>query len=944
VATVVATRRLPGVIFEPKPPPSRRVLPRMDVAAFVGFAAAGPLDVPVAVADAAQFAAVFGEDTPLAWDEARGERVHAQLGPAVRAFFRNGGRRAWVVRVAGTDAQRSVVPVPGLLMRAPGGQLGPAALAARSRGSWADSLRVGAALSSVPAVLVAARPELLSFIIEAPAGALAPGDLLRLRGDQYELLFVAARVQTTRHSPDGTKPRPGRTHITVVGESGTALWLEHTATIEGSSSWGSASYVDGAGDELWVPAHVPDADSPPSSPPGPGQPVELELEIEVALAPQPGTLVRVAGLSAEGTRVLWLKVDTLGDVDEATVSVGGRAAWQLAEPPALLPVLDETWTVERLNFELWAHRGEAEGFVLDMLGFAPGHPRYVGDLPTDEELYTPREFQLEPDPELRTASATPRFPLAGFERDRAASTVYYPLWMDIVPETTLGPLRTPGSPLERDGLVRFGDALFLDPALRGVGTDTLVATAEYLRWQSPTPRRLSGVHALLEVDEVTLVAVPDAASRRWQERKLEKLPEPPPSDDEQPAPSGCCTDETSDFVDCVLMTLEPTPVLSVKGPDTGGSFELAWTNLDGPNMRYVLEESTDPSGWKHAEAVYTGPNLSVRLYGRSGAVRFYRVRAELGPNVSAWSNGAAVRAENAPEFVLEPETDYEADGLLAVQRGLLRLCASRGDMLGVLSVPEHYREQAAIGHAGRLRSGADPFPLPQLDPGLDRVLPLDAGEQRTLGFGALYHPWLVLSQSHPGEPFRRVAPDGTVAGVVARRAATRGAWIAPANDRFVDVIALVHPAGLDALGPLQEAQVNAVRQEPGGFLCLCEDTLAPDEEVRQICVRRLLALVRRLVLLEGVEYVFEPNDPVFRRAIERGFREILQTLYQLGAFTGRTPEQAYRVNVGDPPNTPASVDQGRLIVELKLAPSRPLAFLNVRLIHTGERGFAIEIP
>lgn len=942
MATAVGSRRLPGVVFEPKPPPSRRVLPRMDVAAFVGFAAAGPLDVPVAVADAAQFAAVFGEDAPLAWDEERGERVQAQLGPAVRAFFRNGGRRAWVVRVAGPEAHRSLVPVPGLLVRAPGGEAGSATLAARSRGSWADSLRVGAALSSSPAVLVSAQPELLSFVLEAAEGALAPGDLLRLRSDPYELLIVVGAVQATKLLPDGTKPLPGRILLTVVGESGTALWLEHAAAIEGSS--GSASYVDGAGNERSVQATVPLEDSPPSSPPRPGERAELDLEIEVALAPQAGTLVQVAGLSADPARALWLKVDALGDVDEARVRVSGRAAWLLAGPPAPLPVLDEETTVERLSFELWARRAEAERFVLGELGFAPSHQRYVGDLPTDEELYAPRELQLGPDSELRVAAASPRFPLAGLDRERAAGAVYYPLCMDVVPETTLGPLQAPGSPLVRDGLARFGDALFLDPALRGVGTDALAATAEYLRWQSPTPRRLAAVHALLEVEEVTLVAVPDAAGRSWRERELEPLPEPPPSDDSPPEPSGCCSDEASDFVACLLKTLEPAPVLSVKAPDAGGSFELAWTSLDEPNVRYVLEESTDSSGWKYAETVYTGPNLSVRLYGRSAAVRFYRVRAEAGPNVSDWSNGVAVRSESAPEFVLEPEAAYEPDALLAVQRALLRLCAARGDVLGVLSVPEHYREQAAIGHAGRLRSGADPFPLPLVDPGLDRVLPLNSSEQRTLGFGALYHPWLVLSQSERGESFRRVAPDGTATGVIARRAATRGAWIAPANDRFVDVIALVHPAALEAHGPLQDAQVNAVRQEPGGFLCLCEDTLVRDEEVRQICVRRLLALVRRLVLLEGVEYVFEPNDPVFRRAIERGFGEILQTLYQLGAFTGRAPEQAYRVNVGNPPNTPQSIDQGRLIVELKLAPSRPLAFLNVRLVHTGERGFAIEMP
>ena len=44
---------------------------------FVGFAASGPIDVPVPVEDAAQFADVFGADATLAWDAARGEPAGA---------------------------------------------------------------------------------------------------------------------------------------------------------------------------------------------------------------------------------------------------------------------------------------------------------------------------------------------------------------------------------------------------------------------------------------------------------------------------------------------------------------------------------------------------------------------------------------------------------------------------------------------------------------------------------------------------------------------------------------------------------------------------------------------------------------------------------------------------------------------------------------------------
>jgi phage tail sheath protein FI len=41
--------------------------------------------------------------------------------------------------------------------------------------------------------------------------------------------------------------------------------------------------------------------------------------------------------------------------------------------------------------------------------------------------------------------------------------------------------------------------------------------------------------------------------------------------------------------------------------------------------------------------------------------------------------------------------------------------------------------------------------------------------------------------------------------------------------------------------------------------------------------------------------------------------------------------------VGDPPNSRQSLDAGRLIVELKVAPSMPLEFLTVRLVRSGER-------
>ena len=85
----------------------------MDIAVFVGFASAGPLNRSVVVEDVTHFKDIFGDDLPLAWDTQRSEQVYAYLAPAVRAFFRQGGLRCWVIRVSG-NSETDVFPLPGV--------------------------------------------------------------------------------------------------------------------------------------------------------------------------------------------------------------------------------------------------------------------------------------------------------------------------------------------------------------------------------------------------------------------------------------------------------------------------------------------------------------------------------------------------------------------------------------------------------------------------------------------------------------------------------------------------------------------------------------------------------------------------------------------------------------------------------------------------------------
>jgi phage tail sheath protein FI len=210
--------------------------------------------------------------------------------------------------------------------------------------------------------------------------------------------------------------------------------------------------------------------------------------------------------------------------------------------------------------------------------------------------------------------------------------------------------------------------------------------------------------------------------------------------------------------------------------------------------------------------------------------------------------------------------------------------------------------------------------------------PPGADTDPMFGFGALYHPWLYCADPNRPTTFRRTPPDGAAAGVVAARTVGRGAWVSPANQPLQDVLALDAPVPPDDYQALADAQVNFVRDDPGGFLWLAADTLTDDPQVRPIGVRRLLALLRRTAERYGDERVFEPNDEVARRALRRTFETLLSSMYSAGAFAGATASEAYAVTT---PVTAADLDAGRLIVELLVAPSQPLAFLTVRLVQSG---------
>jgi phage tail sheath protein FI len=363
---------------------------------------------------------------------------------------------------------------------------------------------------------------------------------------------------------------------------------------------------------------------------------------------------------------------------------------------------------------------------------------------------------------------------------------------------------------------------------------------------------------------------------------------------------------------------------------------LEWNEVSGATG-YEVQEAAEPA-MVSARSILAGEQTRLRRVRRFDRITYFRVRARRGDEFGPWSNTAWDVSTPATRPVLDDE--YDDAALLDVQRALLRMCAARGDLFALLALPAHYREAQALAHATALswRVGEQELPVP------GSVPPFNASEVLALSYGALYHPWLFVQvEGKMGTAVtRQIPPHGSVCGTFAKRAISRGAWVAPANERLSDVVSLVPKIKRESLLALFRSQINMVRQDPRGFLVLSADTLSPDAVLKPINVRRLLILLRRLAMREGLRYVFQNNDASFRQFVRNQFDRLLADLYVRGAFAGATPDQAYQVVVDERINTRQQVEQGRLIVELRVAPSRPMAFITIRLVQTGYEGLSIE--
>ena len=210
-------------------------------------------------------------------------------------------------------------------------------------------------------------------------------------------------------------------------------------------------------------------------------------------------------------------------------------------------------------------------------------------------------------------------------------------------------------------------------------------------------------------------------------------------------------------------------------------------------------------------------------------------------------------------------------------------------------------------------------------------------------YAALYHPWLTvfdpLSKKNISIP-----PSGAVIGIYARTDNERGVFKAPANEVVKACVGLDVQFNKGEQDILNPKGVNLIRSFPGqGIRVWGARTATSDPSWKYVNVRRLFIFLEETIKANTNWAVFEPNDEALWVRVQRTISVFLTNQWRTGALAGSSPDQAFYVNVGPETMSQDDIDNGRLIVEIGVAPVKPAEFVIFRITQkTSEAAAAAE--
>ncbi|WP_049907246.1 phage tail sheath family protein [Halovivax asiaticus] len=278
--------------------------------------------------------------------------------------------------------------------------------------------------------------------------------------------------------------------------------------------------------------------------------------------------------------------------------------------------------------------------------------------------------------------------------------------------------------------------------------------------------------------------------------------------------------------------------------------------------------------------------------------------------------------------------DYEGIDKPGLRTGLAAFTAL--DDISIVCVPDENDVQgltdSIVAHCENmgdrfavLQAEQNPGPVSELE------TPVDSS------YAAYYYPW--VSVLDPVTNREKLAPPGGhIAGIYARSDVQHGVHKAPANETVRGVVGLQHDVTKGEQDVLNPKGINCIRSFQGrGIRVWGARTTSSDPEWKYLNVRRLFLFIEQSID-EGTQWsVFEPNDQDLWARIRQSVENFLTTVWREGGLQGSTADEAFYVRCGEETMTEDDIDNGRLIVEIGVAPVKPAEFVIFRISQdTGE--------
>lgn len=204
---------------------------------------------------------------------------------------------------------------------------------------------------------------------------------------------------------------------------------------------------------------------------------------------------------------------------------------------------------------------------------------------------------------------------------------------------------------------------------------------------------------------------------------------------------------------------------------------------------------------------------------------------------------------------------------------------------------------------------------------------LASPETDDAAFTALYYPWITVPGVDAVE--RTVPPCGHLAGVWARTDAERGVFKAPANQNLRGALKIETVLTDDEHGELNAKGVNCLRVFPDrGLLVWGARTRSTTRDWRYLNVRRLVSYLSDSIRQSTTWAVFEPNDERLWATLRHAVASFLTDQWRQGALVGRTPDEAFYVICDATNNTTETMDDGKVVCDIGVAPVRPAEFVH----------------